>query len=202
MSQVRRIEGTALPLRGADIDTDRIMPARFLRVVTFAGLEEHVFEDDRAQLREAGKVHPFDDPRFAGATVLLVGSNFGCGSSREHAPQGLHRAGIRAIVGESYSEIFFGNSLALGLPCLTASSDDVASLMALVESEPTTRLAVDVEKMRVSHPRGAIDARLPAAAHEALLTGAWDGTGQLLADPEAIRATAARLPYVSGFRSA
>lgn len=201
MSQVRKLSGTALPLRGADIDTDRIMPARFLRVVTFSGLEEHVFEDDRAQLRAAGKLHPFDDPRFSGATILLAGGNFGCGSSREHAPQGLQRAGIRAIVGESFSEIFFGNSLALGLPCLVGAAADVRSLMGVVEAQPSTLLEVDVQKLTVSHAGGTLAVTLPAAAQEALVSGVWDATGLLVADPQAIRATAERLPYLNGFRA-
>ena len=133
MSAIVSISGRGLPLRGDDLDTDRIMPARFLRAVTFEGLEKHVFEDDRAAM--AG--HPFDDPRYAGATVLVVNRNFGCGSSREHAPQGLARFGIRAMVGESFSEIFLGNASLLGLPCFAAAPADVDHLFLLLSTRAT-----------------------------------------------------------------
>src|SRR5688572_16621846 len=128
-------EGRALPMRGNDIDTDRIMPARYLRAVTFDGLERYLFEDERAGSAagaQSAATHPFDDTRFRGAAILLVNRNFGCGSSREHAPQGLYRAGFRALVGESFSEIFFGNSLIIGLPCVTAAPADLQSLMERV----------------------------------------------------------------------
>ena len=136
----RASKGAALPMRGDDIDTDRIIPARFLAAVTFDGLEQHVFEDERAGSSASSArhgTHPFDDPRYQGASVLLVNSNFGCGSSREHAPQALQRWGIRAVVGESFAEIFFGNSAMIGLPCVTAAADDVRTLMERVERNPT-----------------------------------------------------------------
>ncbi len=192
-SRVASVTGRALPLRGDDIDTDRIIPARFLRAVSFEGLEQHVFEDDRA----AGG-HPFDNPAYQGASVLIVNRNFGCGSSREHAPQAIQRWGIRAIVGEGYSEIFFGNAVQLGLPCVTVSAADAEALMRAVEADPQLPVTVDVAGLRVR--AGAIDAaaHLPAAAHDALVTGLWDGTGLLLADFDEVRNLAARLPYISG----
>src|SRR5215213_5394738 len=131
IEKIRQFAGRALPLRGDNIDTDRIIPARFLKAITFEGLQDHLFEDDRKQLAAEGQAHPTADPKFAGATILLVNANFGCGSSREHAPQAIRRSGIRAIVGQSYSEIFFGNSVALGMPCVTADAETVAALMAL-----------------------------------------------------------------------
>jgi 3-isopropylmalate/(R)-2-methylmalate dehydratase small subunit len=134
MTRISQIDGRALPIRGNDIDTDRIIPARFLVTVTFEGLEQHVFEDDRKS-----SAHPFDDPRYAGAAVLIVNSNFGCGSSREHAPQALQRWGIKAVIGESFAEIFFGNSLMIGMPCVTAKAADIDALMDQVEHNPDTR---------------------------------------------------------------
>jgi 3-isopropylmalate/(R)-2-methylmalate dehydratase small subunit len=192
-SRVQTISGRALPLRGHDIDTDRIIPARYLRAISFDGLEQHVFADDRSD-----PAHPFNAPHYQRAKVLLVNRNFGCGSSREHAPQALQRWGIQAIVGEGYSEIFFGNSVTIGLPCLTVSHDDVEQLMKRVEEDPTILVTVDVERLRVSAGSVDVTATMPQAAHEALTTGLWDGTGLLLADFDQVRALADRLPYVTG----
>jgi 3-isopropylmalate/(R)-2-methylmalate dehydratase small subunit len=204
MSAIDRITGTALPLRGDSIDTDRIMPARFLRAITFSGLETHLFEDDRreADARAAsgeGKLHPFSDPAFANATILVVGANFGCGSSREHAPQALFRRGLRAIVGESYSEIFFSNSVALGLPCLRASRDVVETLMTAIETEPSTPVEISLSEMQLTAGGDRYAITLPPGTRESFLTGQWDATGLLLREPEAIARVAARLPYVTGF---
>jgi 3-isopropylmalate/(R)-2-methylmalate dehydratase small subunit len=202
VDRITRVEGTALPMRGDDIDTDRIMPARFLRAVTFEGLEQHLFEDERAGSAagsRAGSQHPFDDPRYRGASILLVNRNFGCGSSREHAPQGLHRLGIRAVVGESFSEIFFGNAFIIGVPCVTASPGDVRQLMERVEKQPDAKLRVDLEAgtCEVDGFRCAVS--LPAHARDAFVTGAWDTTGLLLDRYGEVDAVADRLPYISGF---
>jgi 3-isopropylmalate/(R)-2-methylmalate dehydratase small subunit len=196
------VEGTALPMRGDDIDTDRIIPARFLRAVTFEGLEQHLFEDERAGSvagDRASAQHPFDNPRYQRASILLVNRNFGCGSSREHAPQGLHRRGIRAVVGESFSEIFFGNALIIGLPCVTASPDDVRRLMDRAERQPDAMLRVDLEAgtCEVEGFRCAVS--MPANARDALVTGAWDTTGLLLDRYDEVDTIASRLPYVAGF---
>jgi 3-isopropylmalate/(R)-2-methylmalate dehydratase small subunit len=192
---ITRAVGRGLPLRGHDIDTDRIMPARFLKAVSFDGLERHVFEDDRA----ADLAHPFNDPRYAGAGVLIVNGNFGCGSSREHAPQGLFRWGIRAIVGESYSEIFRGNSTMMGLPCLTADRAQIEALQTLVEAAPATIIDVDVLSGIISAGDLQFDAVLPAALRDAFASGQWNPTVTLLDRFEAVRAVAARLPYLNGF---
>jgi len=196
------IEGTAISVRGDDIDTDRIMPARFLRAVTFEGLEQHLFEDERAGSAagdRAAAQHPFDDRRYREASILLVSRNFGCGSSREHAPQGLYRWGIRAVVGESFSEIFFGNALIIGLPCVTASPADVRQLMDRVEKQPEARLRIDLQagSCEVEGFRCAVS--IPAAARDALVSGTWDTTGLLLDRYGEVDAVAARLPYISGF---
>jgi 3-isopropylmalate/(R)-2-methylmalate dehydratase small subunit len=193
------VTGRAVALRGDDVDTDRIMPARFLRAVSFDGLEAHVFEDDRRAAAAAGAIHPLDAPGGAGARVLLVNRNFGCGSSREHAPQALARWGIAAIVGESFAEIFFSNATALGVPCVSVRPEGVQALMALVERDPAAIVSIDLEGMVVTSGGIETACAMPAAARNALLAGTWDATALLTADFAAVRAAAARLPYIGGF---
>lgn len=198
VERIREIRGRALPVRGDDIDTDRIIPARFLKSVSFEGLEEHLFEDDRREAAAAaGAVHPVSDAAYAGATVMLVNANFGCGSSREHAPQAIRRRGIRAVVGQSFSEIFFGNSVALGMPCPTASPEALQALMSAVEQDPQTELIVDLSGMRVTAGGRSFELSMPAPARDAFVDGSWDATGLLLESYDAVRALAARLPYVT-----
>ena len=199
MGAITRIEGRAIPLRGDDIDTDRIMPARFLRAVTFDGLEAHVFEDDRKGGGHPYNRHPFDVSHYQGASILLVNSNFGCGSSREHAPQGLHRWGIEAIVGESFAEIFFGNSTMIGMPCVTAQAADVRALMERVEKNPRADVRIDLVAGTCEVDDFRCMVSLPPKVREAFTTGAWDTTGMLLDHFEQVESAATRLPYVSGF---
>ena len=196
---INEISGRGIPLRGHDIDTDRIIPARFLKCVSFEGLETHAFEDDRKQLAERGQMHAFSNPRYQGATILLVNGNFGCGSSREHAPQALQRWGIRAVVGESFSEIFFGNAVVLGMPCLTVSASDAEALLSAVEADPQAELTVSVANQTVTLGGGKYHAAVPAGAREALTTGSWDATGALLDHFEQVRTVAQQLPYITGF---
>jgi 3-isopropylmalate/(R)-2-methylmalate dehydratase small subunit len=200
-SKILSVRGRALPLVGDDIDTDRIMPARHLRAITFDGLEQHLFGDDRAHAARDGIVHPIDDPRFAGASLMIVNRNFGCGSSREHAPQGIVRSGIRAIIGESFSEIFFGNSVMLGMPAVTAAPPDVAALQQAIERNPQIDVLLNLETMRATAGDLDVAVHLPPAARDALVTGRWDGLGLLLEDFDAVRATAGRLPYTHQFGS-
>jgi 3-isopropylmalate/(R)-2-methylmalate dehydratase small subunit len=192
---ILKISGRGLPLRGNDIDTDRIMPARFLRAVSFDGLEQHLFEDDRA----ADPRHAFNDPRFTGAKVLVVNANFGSGSSREHAPQGLLRAGIRAIVGESFAEIFQGNSAILGIPCFAAGHDAVAQLQTLVEQTPDVIIDADVRSGVVTAGSVRITATVQTALRDAFLSGQWNPTAMLLDRYDEVRRVADRLPYIKGF---
>jgi 3-isopropylmalate/(R)-2-methylmalate dehydratase small subunit len=194
-SAITQVAGRALPLRGNDIDTDRIMPARFLVAVSFEGLERHLFEDDR----RADATHPFNDARFAGASILIVNANFGCGSSREHAPQGLARAGIRAIVGESFSEIFQGNAAMLGVPCFAAAAADVDRLQSLVETSPDTIVDADVSSGAIVAGPLTITASIPAALQDGFVSGRWNPTAMLLANFDEVRAVANRLPYIRGF---
>ena len=204
MKQMRitRIEGTALPLRGNDIDTDRIMPARFLRV-------GHVRGARAAPVRGRAERVCWRRPRpttasvrqsaIRGASILLVNRNFGCGSSREHAPQALQRWGIQAVVGESFSEIFFGNSLMIGLPCVTASPADVAGADGTRRARPDAGAA---DRSRGGHVRAdglRAPIALPPHVRDALVTGAWDTTGMLLERYEEVDAVAAKLPYIGGF---
>ena len=192
---IRQISGRGLPLRGNDIDTDRIMPARFLRAISFEGLERHLFEDDRA----ASPSHPFNDPRYAGAAILVVNANFGCGSSREHAPQGLARFGIGAIVGESFAEIFQGNAAIIGIPCFSAERPRVEALQSLIEQTPEATITVDVQSEAIQAGALQFTARVPPALRDAFTSGQWNPTAMLLDRYDEVNAVAARLPYISGF---
>jgi 3-isopropylmalate/(R)-2-methylmalate dehydratase small subunit len=202
MSEPRRIErvhGRALVVRGDDIDTDRIIPARFLKAITFDGLDAHVFEDDRREAASRGHVHPFDDPARQGARVLLVGANFGCGSSREHAPQAIARWGIHAIIGESFAEIFFGNSVMIGLACVTVDRGALDRLMAIAEAHPQLEWRVDLGLNRVTAGDDSSPVAMPEAARSALRTGNWDATALLVERYDEVERTAERLPYLSGW---
>jgi 3-isopropylmalate/(R)-2-methylmalate dehydratase small subunit len=193
-SEVSSVAGRGIPLTGNDVDTDRIIPARFLRCVTFDGLGAQVFADDRTQMNGT---HPFDLPQYQDATVLVVNDNFGCGSSREHAPQAIAKWGIRAIVGESFAEIFFGNCVAMGIPCVTADPATVQTVQAKLAADPQAVVTVDLATMQIQCGdfTGAI--ALAAGPRQMLLVGTWDACGQLVAQAEQVRATAAKLPYMS-----
>ena len=195
MSSIASVTGRGLPVRGDDLDTDRIMPARFLRAVTFEGLEQHLFEDDR----RADPAHPFNDARYKGATVLVVNRNFGCGSSREHAPQGLARFGITAIVGESFSEIFLGNSAVLGIPCFSADHASIDALQSLVERAPETLVDARVDTGAITAGSIRVAATIPPGLRDAFVSGQWNPTAMLLDRFGEVRAVAGALPYVSGF---
>jgi len=197
--KIQGIEGRALPVRGDDMDTDRIMPARFLKSITFEGLDAHVFEDDRLAAARAGEVHPFDDPDYQGASILLANRNFGSGSSREHAPQGLNRWGIRAVIAESFAEIFFGNSLMIGLACVTASPTEIEALMSLVEHDPKATLSLDLKAGTCEAPGRTVAISIPEHVRDSLMTGSWDTTGLLLDHYEQVNAISAKLPYLGGF---
>jgi 3-isopropylmalate/(R)-2-methylmalate dehydratase small subunit len=191
----RRITGRGIPMAGNDIDTDRIIPARYLKSVTFEGLEHHVFADARKQDPE----HPFNQPAYQAASVLVVGLNFGCGSSREHAPEALRRWGIRGIVGGSFAEIFFGNCTALGIPCVTAGATELEWLQRAIAREPARELTLDLEQREVRFADRAIPIWVPEGTRQQLTSGTWNATGVLLEAGDAIERTARALPYVAGF---
>lgn len=200
-SQIRLVSGRAVVLSGADIDTDRIIPARFLKTVTFDGLERGLFADDRQALRDRGECHPFDAPDAPGASILIVSENFGCGSSREHAPQALFRWGIRAIVGVSFAEIFFSNSVMLGLPCVSLQPADVKALMQAIASQPTREVLVDLVGDRVTTGDFTWTTVMPPHAKQALTSGHWDGAGLLLDHYEEVEQFESSLPYLTVGRS-
>jgi len=195
MTAITTITATGLPLFLDDIDTDRIIPARFLRCVTFDGLGENAFADDRAQ----DENHPFDDQRYQNAGLLVAGRNFGCGSSREHAPQSLMRWGIQAVVAESFAEIFFGNCTSLGIPAVTASRDDLQKLCDAIEADSTTEFTLDLMAKVIRFGEESVSVSIPDGAHDALTSGRWDFLSQLLQAGDAIEKTAGELPYVAGF---
>jgi 3-isopropylmalate/(R)-2-methylmalate dehydratase small subunit len=198
------VTGTTVVVRGDDIDTDRIIPARFLKCVTFEALGPAVFADDRAELAadpDPAVQHPFDRPEHQGAAILLVNRNFGCGSSREHAPQALMRWGIRAVVGESFAEIFHGNCLALGIPCLVACHDQMLAIQAAATAAPAEGFRLEVAGACLSGAGQHWELELAAGPRQMLASGQWDATGQLVANAEALQATVQRLPYLQGFTS-
>ena len=190
------ISGKSVFVPGADIDTDRIIPARFLKCVTFDDLAEGLFYDVRFDSDGNSKVHSLDDPRFAGASVMVVGANFGCGSSREHAPQSIYRSGFRAIIGVSFAEIFFGNSTGIGMPCVCATMEQIETLAAAVEADPKLNVAIDLESMTVSYGETSFVVTMPTSAREALLSARWDPIQELLNNSSAIEARAEALPYM------
>ena len=197
--QIARIAGTAVAVRGNDIDTDRIIPARFLKVVTFDGIGEFAFQDVRIDENGSVTDHPFNNPVYRGASILLVNKNFGCGSSREHAPQALLRWGIRAVIGESFAEIFAGNCNALGIPAVTVSQSEITELMILAESRPEAAISLDLVAGTITAPDSQYRIQMPAAYLQSLVGGTWDSTALLLQNTESIRKTAVNLPYVSRF---
>ncbi|MFL0795502.1 MAG: 3-isopropylmalate dehydratase small subunit 2 [Prochlorococcus sp.] len=193
---IDQVSGRALMLHGDDIDTDRIIPARFLKCVSFEALGNQVFEDDRLEL---GGSHPFDLPVYQGASILIVNGNFGCGSSREHAPQALMRWGIRALIGESFAEIFYGNCLALGIPCATGSADQIEALQESVAAEPSLSWSLNIQSQQFQNSIGSWDLQVDSGPREMLLSGRWDATSQLLEHDAALKSVMASLPYLNNF---
>jgi 3-isopropylmalate/(R)-2-methylmalate dehydratase small subunit len=197
LEQIKQVTGRGVYVPGDDIDTDQIIPARFLMCVTFAALGGQLFYDARFEADGSSKGHPLDDPKHRGASVLLANKNFGCGSSREHAPQSLHKAGFRAVIAESFAEIFFGNSTTLGIPCVSLPKADIEAIAAAVASDPGTEITVDLEKNEVRAAGKTYASTLKPSARDALLRGEWDPIAQLLEGLPQVGAVASRLPYTS-----
>ena len=194
MSEVKAISGKAIAVMGDDIDTDRIIPARYLRCVTFDGLGEHAFADDRTQFNGE---HPFDNPQHQGASILVTNNNFGCGSSREHAPQALAKWGIKAVVGQSFAEIFFGNCVAIGVPCVIASLEEIKQLQGFVNENPQAEISVDLSTMSVKGGDFSIPVQMNEGSRQMFLNGTWDNCGQLVSNAESVKAISTKLPYVN-----
>ena len=197
LEKITQVSGKAVFVPGNDIDTDRIIPARFMKCVTFDGLGEFLFFDVRHTPEGKPTGHPIDKPEHKGAKILLSGANFGCGSSREHAPQAIHKAGFRAVVAENFAEIFFGNSTTLGIPCVNAAREDIAKVAAAIEQNPELEVVVDVEKLEVRFGADSIKVTQRETARDALINGRWDAIGELLDGKPQVLATAAKLPYLS-----
>jgi 3-isopropylmalate/(R)-2-methylmalate dehydratase small subunit len=198
LEKITQVSGRGVPVPGDDIDTDRIIPARFMKCVTFDGLGEYVFYDVRKNEDGTDRDHPLNDPRFAGASILVSGNNFGCGSSREHAPQAIYRAGFRAVIAEGFAEIFFGNSIQLGMPCLTVSGENLEALRVAVEADPEMLITVDLETQAVCFGDRSVPAEIRDGARSALMNGKWDPLQDLLNHAEQVEAVAAGLPYMAG----
>jgi 3-isopropylmalate/(R)-2-methylmalate dehydratase small subunit len=197
LEKIPLVTGRGVYVPGNDIDTDRIIPARFMKCVVFDGLGEFLFFDVRHDPQGNKIDHPIDRPEHAGATVLLSGANFGCGSSREHAPQAIHKAGFRAVIAENFAEIFFGNSTTLGIPCVSAVREDIAKVAAAIAADPTLEITVDVAALEVRFGGQAIKVTQRETARDALVNGRWDAIGELIDGIDAVKATAKRLPYLA-----
>jgi 3-isopropylmalate/(R)-2-methylmalate dehydratase small subunit len=197
LEKITSVTGRAVNVPGNDIDTDRIIPARFMKCVTFDGLGEFVFFDVRHDPQGNKIDHPIDRPQHKGATILLSGANFGCGSSREHAPQAISKAGFKAIIAENFAEIFFGNSTTLGMPCVTASREDIAKIAAAVEADPQVEVTIDLDKLEARFAGQSVKIAQRESARDALVNGRWDAIGELIDGLPDVRSTAAKLPYMA-----
>ena len=197
LAKIKQIAGRAVPVPGDNVDTDRIIPARFMKCVTFDGLGQYLFNDVRFDATGKKTAHNLNDPRFAGSTIIVNGANFGCGSSREHAPQAIYHAGFRAVVAEGFAEIFFGNSTQLGIPCVSVSHDDRVALEKAISAAPETTMEIDLEKKEIRFGGKTIPLAIRESAREALLSGRWDPLSDLMANADRVNAVAASLPYAS-----
>jgi 3-isopropylmalate/(R)-2-methylmalate dehydratase small subunit len=197
LAKITFVSGRAVQVPGNDIDTDRIIPARFMKCVTFDGLGEFLFYDVRKNLDGTEKPHPLNEARFKGATILLSGANFGCGSSREHAPQAIAKYGFKAVIAENFAEIFFGNSTTLGIPCVTAAREDIAKIAAFVEANPQGEVVIDLVKLEARFGGHSVKIAQRESARDALVNGRWDAIGELLDGIPSVKATATTLPYLA-----
>ncbi len=195
LAKISQVAGRGVYVPGNDIDTDRIIPARFMKCVTFDGLGEYLFYDVRKNADGTDKPHPLNDARFKGATILLSGSNFGCGSSREHAPQAIQKYGFKAVIAENFAEIFFGNSTGLGIPCVSAAREDIAKIAAAIEQNPQAEVVIDLAKQEVRFAGQTVKISIRESARDGLVNGRWDPIGELIEGLPAVKQTASQLAY-------
>jgi 3-isopropylmalate/(R)-2-methylmalate dehydratase small subunit len=198
LEKITQVQGRGVAVPGDDIDTDRIIPARFMKCVTFDGLGEYVFYDVRKFEDGTEREHPLNEPRFAGASILVSGNNFGCGSSREHAPQAIYRAGFRAVIAEGFAEIFFGNSTQLGMPCVTAAKGDIEGLRAAIDADPSLEISIDLEAKQISYGDQAIACDIREGARSALVNGKWDPIQDLIDAADEVSEVVSNLAYMAG----
>lgn len=196
LEKITSVVARGVYVPGSDIDTDRIIPARFMKCVTFDGLGQYLFYDARHNADDSLKDHPLNDERFAGAGVILSGINFGCGSSREHAPQAISKAGYRAVIAQSFAEIFFGNCATLGIPCVAGTHKDIEALGAALEADPSIEITIDIEKREVRYGDQSFPVTIPDTARDAFLAGTWDPIGELVDGVDAVAKTASALSYM------
>jgi 3-isopropylmalate/(R)-2-methylmalate dehydratase small subunit len=197
LEAIKTVTGTGVYIPGDDIDTDRIIPARYMKCVTFDDLGEYLFYDVRYSEDGQKRGHVLDDPRHGGAGIMISGRNFGCGSSREHAPQAIYRFGFRGIIAESFAEIFFGNSTTLGIPCLTLDPVAVREIGLAVQENPELDITLDVENLEVRAGGKTYPAQMPDTAQKALTSGHWDPIADLLEGLPDVEKTVENLPYVA-----
>ncbi|MEM1441244.1 MAG: 3-isopropylmalate dehydratase small subunit [Verrucomicrobiota bacterium] len=196
LEKITSVSGRGVYVPGSDIDTDRIIPARFMKCVTFDGLGEYLFYDVRHEVDGTPKDHPLNDEKYAGASILLSGINFGCGSSREHAPQAIYRGGFRAVIAQSFAEIFFGNCATLGVPCAIATAEQIDQIAAAVEADPSIEITIDVEANEVRFGDDTVSVTIPDTAREAFLSAKWDPIGELLEAEGEVAKTVNDLGYL------
>ncbi len=197
LEKISSVTGSAVHVPGNDIDTDRIISARFMKCVTFDGLGEYLFYDVRKDADGNDRQHPLNDDRFKSATILLSGANFGCGSSREHAPQAIQKYGFRGVVAENFAEIFFGNCTTLGIPCACAKREDIAQVAAAVQADPSLVVTIDVDAQLVRFGDQSVPAEIRGSARDALLNGRWDAIAELHEGVPQVKTVAASLPYLA-----
>ena len=196
LAKIKQVNGSAIHVPGDDIDTDRIIPARFMKCVTFDGLGEYLFHDVRFDADGNKKPHSLNNEKFSGASIMLSGKNFGCGSSREHAPQSLYRAGFRAIIAGNFAEIFFGNSINLGIPCVSMDATHRSTVAEWIENNPSAEVTVDVDLLQVRAGELTLPCEMRAGARDSLLNGSWDPLDELLSASSEVDQVAQQLAYV------
>ena len=197
-NSITKLQGKAVNVPGDDVDTDRIIPARFMKCITFDGLGEYLFYDVRYNEDGSKKEHNLNDERFSEATIIVSGNNFGCGSSREHAPQSIQKAGFNAVIAGSFAEIFFGNSTNLGIVCVIVGNDDRKQIAELINENPELVLSIDLEALKVNVGEYSFDCSIKEDARKSLLDGSFDSLNELLEGNSEVDSIVTKLEYMNG----